>query len=512
MTEIATEYTEQPSEAGTTESALFFDEQAEQAQKPVCTSAADTKELEDGGVLPSLTISFEPMSEIKAGATAPLESTSTQTVAYPNGEQRTFTLNESGTISGIKETDGSDWKLEADGKFHQYKNGKATGSVNEAKPSLNAAGDYTITNKDGSFEVRKADGSTVAHNSQGRVTQVTHPDGGKTTVTYNSNGDIDRITEADGTTWIRKSDFEWYGFTFGGGPVKNDTMIHDVDSQGNHLVRMKDGSMQIHKPDGTMETRPAEKLPLYGNPDNPLASIVPSAVDQGNIGNCYFMAALAAVADTDPQAIKEMIKDNGDGTYTVTFPGDKDHPVRVYAPTPEEMATFAGTDGEHGIWSAVIEKAFREKSGSTYNDRGNTVGYGLQILTGQNVNVTDFTFFSLQGVVRGPDGKPLLGVPWPFSDTSNEEVDRRLREAIANDLPIVASTSVDSGLASKIGISNNPGEIPSSHVYTVVDYDAESKAVKLRNPWGSGGQYGEFFTLSLDEFTKYFSSMAVPKK
>jgi hypothetical protein len=47
--------------------------------------------------------------------------------------------------------------------------------------------------------------------------------------------------------------------------------------------------------------------------------IHPNDVEQGLIGDCYLMSSMAAVADQNPDAINNMIADNGDGTYTVTF-------------------------------------------------------------------------------------------------------------------------------------------------------------------------------------------------
>ena len=45
----------------------------------------------------------------------------------------------------------------------------------------------------------------------------------------------------------------------------------------------------------------------------------PEDVQQGQIGDCYFPAAMAAIAKQNPDAVNNMVKDNGDGTYTVTF-------------------------------------------------------------------------------------------------------------------------------------------------------------------------------------------------
>ena len=44
-----------------------------------------------------------------------------------------------------------------------------------------------------------------------------------------------------------------------------------------------------------------------------------SDIHQAEIGDCYFLSALGAVVEEDPDAISQKIHDNGDGTYTVTF-------------------------------------------------------------------------------------------------------------------------------------------------------------------------------------------------
>ncbi len=49
---------------------------------------------------------------------------------------------------------------------------------------------------------------------------------------------------------------------------------------------------------------------------------------------------LAAVAQMTPEIIKKMIVDNKDGTYTVTFPGNKDEPITISAPTETERGSL----------------------------------------------------------------------------------------------------------------------------------------------------------------------------
>ncbi|HEY9868005.1 MAG TPA: hypothetical protein V6D08_02255, partial [Candidatus Obscuribacterales bacterium] len=68
---------------------------------------------------------------------------------------------------------------------------------------------------------------------------------------------------------------------------------------------------------------------LFGEFSRPSDAIKPEAVAQGQIGDCWLMGSIAAVADTMPHLIEKMIKENPDGTFTVTFPGRPDKPQTV---------------------------------------------------------------------------------------------------------------------------------------------------------------------------------------
>src|SRR5262249_25417221 len=95
-----------------------------------------------------------------------------------------------------------------------------------------------------------------------------------------------------------------------------------------------------------------------------LDSIAPDAVNQGHVGDCYFLGPLASLASSDAgkQTILNMIKDNGPDksgrhTYTVTFPGAPNEPINVAAPTDSEVALYNGSN-YRGVWASVVEKAY----------------------------------------------------------------------------------------------------------------------------------------------------------
>ncbi len=84
-------------------------------------------------------------------------------------------------------------------------------------------------------------------------------------------------------------------------------------------------------------------------------------VKQGEVGSCYFLARLAALARTHPQFIRDMVVDLGDGTYAVQLhnaDGDKRF-VRVDADFYISGGQFVYNGAPNGaLWAAVVEKAW----------------------------------------------------------------------------------------------------------------------------------------------------------
>ncbi len=108
---------------------------------------------------------------------------------------------------------------------------------------------------------------------------------------------------------------------------------------------------------------------------------------QGAMGDCYFIASMAAIANASPQAIKDAIKYNSTkDTYTVRFYeeewGGKYKPVYIeidsYLPTVAGNRADPAYAGEPGgkLWPAIMEKAYAKWKGS-YQAIGQG-GYGAQ--------------------------------------------------------------------------------------------------------------------------------------
>jgi hypothetical protein len=217
----------------------------------------------------------------------------------------------------------------------------------------------------------------------------------------------------------------------------------------------------------------------------PAESPNPVFLTQGRLGDCYFLAAVAAQAYHDPRVIVRMIKENRGGTYTVTFPGRK--PVTVTAPTDAEVARGASA-GANGSWVTVLEKAYAQSEASAGAqdpqkaiDSPHTTGKGVEDVTGSS----DTDVLALT----------------PLTTT---------RAKMKSHLPGKVVTAL-------IG-SDNKYKLPSGHIYSVMSYTEATDKVWLRNPWGHTGPKddhgrdlpGTFeggFELTLREFDSIFRTV-----
>jgi hypothetical protein len=227
----------------------------------------------------------------------------------------------------------------------------------------------------------------------------------------------------------------------------------------------------------------------------------PLAIQQGFIGDCYFLAAVADVAKGHPDVIKNMITDNHDGTFTVRFPDGRS--ADVQAPTDAECIMYS-TSGRDGLWLTVVEKAY----GAVCNhsgfhaifpcaepfdaaDGGGHLSEGITAMTGHATDTDSL------GIAR-------------------EETTRRKLSAAAAEgrIASLATTSYGSG---------NIQGLPRQHAYTVLGYDARTDTVTIRNPWGCqelvdaqgkplDGVDDGVFRVPLKDLNKYFAQICYEKK
>lgn len=212
-------------------------------------------------------------------------------------------------------------------------------------------------------------------------------------------------------------------------------------------------------------------------------------VNQGAVGDCYLLASLSSLADTDPNIIKQMIAPLGDGTYAVRFYRDgtevylrldADLPVGLYGNT----LAYAGLGPDGQIWVALIEKAY------------------AYFRSGKN------SYASIQGGWMADVFHEITNMPTTFRWTSRQP------EVLYDFL----QQSLSAGHAVTMGsYYDASGPIVGAHAYAVksVFTSDGQEYVTVYNPWGNDGRtwdgnYADgLLTLSIDQVQQYFSAVVV---
>jgi hypothetical protein len=224
------------------------------------------------------------------------------------------------------------------------------------------------------------------------------------------------------------------------------------------------------------------KLSLFGT--GPVAA----DVNQGEIGDCYFMASLAAFANQRPQVLRNSAVDLGDGTYAVGF-YSKGDPVYVRVNNSFSVGGFKGfkfaypgADGT--IWAMVMEKAFAwfRTGANTYNSISS--GWMQDVYADLNVPSSEFA-------------------PWMFSDT---------------DLYNMLAADLAKGEAITLASDPSAMDMVSDHTYTLIGVQ-KSHGVNeyiVRNPWGTSGDTLEnsngIATLTFFQVTENYEEGVVATK
>lgn len=251
---------------------------------------------------------------------------------------------------------------------------------------------------------------------------------------------------------------------------------------------------------------------LYG-PGGPK----PQDIEQDGIGDCYFVATLAALADS-PEGdarIEDAIAYNEDtGTFTVTLyeEGPLGMPVPVQVEVTQDDiqdnierggGSTVDNDGEGPIWPAVMEAAYAKRAGETAHDLMKAgaaaagiseLDLGYQIIEGGKARDA---LFNLTGT-RGSD------IDADFVSTFGPDITMTIiNQALADGRSVTLSTDPENDGAPDDGLADN-------HVYQVermyVDEDTGEVMVELRNPWAHNNTEGHsnsspLVTVPLSEIT-----------
>ena len=232
----------------------------------------------------------------------------------------------------------------------------------------------------------------------------------------------------------------------------------------------------------------------------------PGDVQQGQIGDCYFPSAVAAMAQANPDILQKMIKSNGDGTYTVTFKErdwatgrtkdvdvkvDGDLYARSYGGPLYGHSSNSSEPSKMEMWFPLLEKAYASWKGGTGPGGGfNSIGNG-----GSSADVfEDFT---------GAQGRSINAAG------NADTVWKTITSSIDGHKPISAGTHDDGGPVNY----TNTG-VYGDHSYSIMGYETAGteRFVVLRNPWGESEPAGNgandgVFKLKLSEFQKLYDNV-----
>lgn len=230
---------------------------------------------------------------------------------------------------------------------------------------------------------------------------------------------------------------------------------------------------------------------LFVSPDGGPA-VDPTDLEQGYLGDCWMIASLGAIAQQRPDLIESMIRENANGTYTVTLhDGDRTvqvtvtpdlptvdgNPIFVDNPSPSDAG-----EGVHELWPQILEKAAAQYYGDYTDLEGDWPSKALELFTGAPTTTYDEGWLPWDGV-DPPSADDLAGV---------------LHDRGA----ILVSTYSDQHNA----LYENQ-TLVSGHAYYVQSVDPAAGTVTVVNPWGLSGHPP--ITISYQDFVDSFRRVDV---
>ncbi|MCS7020427.1 MAG: calpain family cysteine protease [Gemmataceae bacterium] len=212
--------------------------------------------------------------------------------------------------------------------------------------------------------------------------------------------------------------------------------------------------------------------PLFG-PDGPKMD----DIRQGALGDCWFLASLGSMAFANPNSIRSMVVDFGDGTYGVRFGStfyrvDSDLPVYRYG---DQFLSYTAFGHGGSMWAPIVEKAFAFHRVPGANSYSSIEG---------GFTIDAYNAFQLPGTgAIAFHGSYSLGLPY-FGNAAS--LGAGIKSLLYPPDPNVR-------YAVTIGIHiSTTGYLISNHQYIVTGVDLDGVTgqvinVHLRNPWQTDG-------------------------
>lgn len=278
-----------------------------------------------------------------------------------------------------------------------------------------------------------------------------------------------------------------------------------------------------------------EDLFKVGSDDQDSSGIDPYDIIQGALGNCYFMCSLSAIANSKggPNKIKNMIRANGDGTFSVrlyrpinkrsreelqnniksTTVGFEAVEVVVEADIwynkNEDNALYARSQDENEMWPLILEKAYAKLMGGYDEIDAGFSEEAYAVLTGtprRSYEFSDNNEHALKMIVQAAQEKKGVTFATPPNMAAEYAVDEQGNNLRGNAGELIMVTGKEDGAE----------RIVAGHAYALdklvgnitIDQKGQLKGdaiIQLINPHGEN----HLKKLPINSLQFYFSRVVV---
>ena len=238
---------------------------------------------------------------------------------------------------------------------------------------------------------------------------------------------------------------------------------------------------------------------LYGSANGSSAPALTGA-QQGDLGDCYFIATLAGIANVNPTAIENMFLANGDGTWTVRF---YNNGVADYVTVNDELPvlpqsvqftnTFsvpAGAPAYNGVWtisqasssSNVLWLSLAEKAYAQWNEVGaEDHGFGNDGINAYQPIAGGFSQPVMDQVLGTNDQSQTYYAASDATGGFTNAQEQAVIKALATPNEVVTGGTIEGSNAD----FTPDNLIVEGHEYTITGYNASTGMFTVHNPWGN---------------------------
>lgn len=218
-----------------------------------------------------------------------------------------------------------------------------------------------------------------------------------------------------------------------------------------------------------------------------VAGIHPNDVDQGLLGDCYFLSSIASIAQYRPSFIKSLITPKEDKSYDVKlykrgwFGRLELMTINVHAVVPQRDGQIVFTrvgdviksrfGRQVEVWPIILEQAYADMLGGYNKAIGGWPHHAMESLTGQKSES-----FKARAVDL-PKLDKMAADGFAMACYTRSDLKIALGPKFVIDFP-------DRTRHDRFAKNKHGGELAAGHAYYISGVDAAKGIVKIRNPWG----------------------------